>query len=69
MNLNWRKKSSARSLNADQYREVGLCVSMMLQLREFGAWEILSAEREKQLQILRLTTPKLKNAWGPVRSG
>jgi hypothetical protein len=24
---------------------------------------------EKQPQILRLTTPKLKNAWGPVRSG
>ncbi len=25
--------------------------------------------RKKQLQILRLTTPKLKNVWGPVRSG
>jgi hypothetical protein len=24
---------------------------------------------EKQPQILRLTTPKLKSAWGPVRSG
>jgi hypothetical protein len=24
---------------------------------------------EKQQQILRLTTPKLKSAWGPVRSG
>jgi hypothetical protein len=24
---------------------------------------------KKQLQILRLTTPKLKNVWGPVRSG
>jgi hypothetical protein len=24
---------------------------------------------EKQPQIPRLTTPKLKNAWGPVRSG
>jgi len=24
---------------------------------------------EKQMQILRLTTPKLKSAWGPVRSG
>jgi hypothetical protein len=24
---------------------------------------------EEQLQILRLTTPKLKNVWGPVRSG
>jgi hypothetical protein len=23
---------------------------------------------EEQKQILRLTTPKLKNAWGPVRS-
>ncbi len=25
--------------------------------------------KEKQPQILRLTTPKLKNVWGPVRSG
>jgi len=24
---------------------------------------------EVQPQILRLTTPKLKNVWGPVRSG
>jgi hypothetical protein len=24
---------------------------------------------EEQQQILRLTTPKLKNVWGPVRSG
>jgi hypothetical protein len=24
---------------------------------------------EEQMQILRLTTPKLKGAWGPVRSG
>jgi hypothetical protein len=24
---------------------------------------------ERQQQILRLTTPKLKSAWGPVRSG
>ena len=24
---------------------------------------------EEQLQILRLTTPKLRYAWGPVRSG
>jgi hypothetical protein len=24
---------------------------------------------EKQPRILRLTTPKLKNVWGPVRSG
>jgi hypothetical protein len=24
---------------------------------------------KKQPQILRLTTPKLKNAWGPIRSG
>ncbi len=23
---------------------------------------------EKQMQVLRVTTPKLKNAWGPVRS-
>jgi hypothetical protein len=26
-------------------------------------------QRQEQPQILRLTTPKLKNAWGPVRSG
>ncbi len=24
---------------------------------------------EEQPQILRLTTPKLKNVWGPFRSG
>jgi hypothetical protein len=24
---------------------------------------------EKQMQVLRLTTPRLKDAWGPVRSG
>jgi len=24
---------------------------------------------EKQMQILRLTTPKLKNVWGPFRPG
>jgi len=24
---------------------------------------------ERQKQILRLTTPRLKSAWGPVRSG
>jgi len=24
---------------------------------------------EEQPQILRLTTPKLESAWGPVRSG
>jgi hypothetical protein len=30
----------------------------------------LSAQlAEKQMQVLRLTTPKLKNAWGPFRSG
>ncbi len=28
-----------------------------------------SKENEEQKQILRLTTPKLKYAWGPVRSG
>jgi hypothetical protein len=25
--------------------------------------------KERQLQVLRLTTPKLENVWGPVRSG
>jgi hypothetical protein len=28
----------------------------------------MDVEKE-QTQILRLTTPRLKNAWGPVRSG
>jgi len=26
-------------------------------------------KHERQMQVLRLTTPKLKSVWGPVRSG
>jgi len=33
-----------------------------------GVLEILMRNVEGQMQILRLTTPKLKDAWGPVRS-
>ena len=29
----------------------------------------LNGMEEKRPQILRLTTPKQKNVWGPVRSG
>ena len=39
---------------------------------ETGHWtpvlEILIGNDEGRMQILRLTTPKLKDVWGPVRS-
>jgi hypothetical protein len=31
--------------------------------------EVSGTNPEVQPQILRLTTPRLKNVWGPVRSG
>jgi hypothetical protein len=39
------------------------------QKRDLGHPTLSSQLAEKQMQVLRLTTPKLKSAWGPVRSG
>jgi len=39
------------------------------QLRGHGAPAVCGLAGKKQLQILRLTTPELKSARGPVRSG
>jgi hypothetical protein len=34
-----------------------------------GNFNVGGGAGEKQMQILRLTTPRLKSAWGPFRSG
>jgi hypothetical protein len=36
--------------------------------QDSGAFEVDRGIQAKKTQILRLTTPKLKNVWGPVRS-
>ena len=52
---------------------VGTCkqlhVSGLRLLATDPALKQLNGMEEKRPQILRLTTPKLKNVWGPVRSG
>ena len=59
-----------------QKRGVNLSVDYLVAEAGKLPWEIycpvpqvLGNNPEQQMQIPRLTTPKLKNVWGPVRSG